>query len=260
MFHHHNSLSILLIILMVSSTKAQNNTTCLNKCGIHTLPYPFGFSEGCQIRLNCSPSEQIQIGESHVQNVTSSTILINLPAKCNRSLGSIEPLFTPNFAPTKNNSLLVQNCSSAVGGCVIPTSSFMSSQFELDGCDQRSDNISCFTQGQGQEALDVFRFKDVNETRCKFLFSSFSIDQGKEKDSEVSLQFQMLELGWWLGSCQCSPNANCVKVNIDDGKHGFRCHCREGYDGDGFINGTRCRRSGKSTPVKKMFFLKNLFH
>ncbi|KAF7828780.1 wall-associated receptor kinase-like 14 [Senna tora] len=232
---------------MVYSTRAQNKSTCERNCGIHSLPYPFGFSEDCEIKLNCNNStNQMQIGEFQVQNVTSSSILINLPAKCNRSLQSMEPLFATNFAPTRNNSLLVQNCTSPLGGCVIPTSSFMTNQVELEGCDQRSDNISCFTQGQESVNQDVVSFDDVNKSGCRFLFSSIAIEQTKEREPQVVLQFQMLELGWWLqGSCeQCSPTANCTTVSIPDGKFGFRCQCPEGYVGDGFTNGAGCRRSG----------------
>ncbi|XP_054825787.1 wall-associated receptor kinase-like 14 [Prosopis cineraria] len=243
MFRYRKRFSILLTLLMIHSTKAENKSTHHNTCGGNSLPYPFGFSEGSQIQLNCS-SDQMQIREFLVQNLTSSSISIHLPAKCNRTLQSIEPLFTTNYAPIVNNSLLVQNCTSALGGCVIPTSSFMSNQIQLDGCDNRSDNISCFTRGPGLAAFDVLRFEDVIQTGCKFLFSSIAVDQRKEEDPEVSLQFQTLELAWWLeGQCQCSPNATCTNVNVAPGKFGFRCHCLEGYHGDGFLNGTGCRGS-----------------
>ncbi|XP_028763972.1 wall-associated receptor kinase-like 14 [Neltuma alba] len=243
MFHYRRSFSILLTLFVICSTKAENQTTCQTKCGDNSLPYPFGFSDGCQIQLNCSLSNnQMQIREFVVQNVTSSSIFIHLLAKCNRTLQSIGPLFSANFAPTENNSLLVQNCTSALGGCVIPTSSFMSNQIKLDGCDNRSDNISCLTRSQGQEAFDVLRFEDVIQSGCKFLFSSIAVDQRKE-DPDVSLQFQMLELGWWLeGPCQCSPSAKCTNVTVAPGKLGYRCDCPQGYLGDGFLNGTGCRR------------------
>ncbi|KAI9089329.1 hypothetical protein K1719_029608 [Acacia pycnantha] len=245
MFHYQKSFSILLILFMIYSTKAENKSTCQTKCGENSLTYPFGFSEGCQIQLYCSlTNNQMQIGEFLVQNVTSSSIFIHIPAKCNRTLQSIEPLFTAKFAPTENNSLLVQNCTSALGGCVIPTSSFTSNQIKLDGCDNRSDNISCLTRSQGQEAFNVMKIEDVIQSGCKYLFSSLAIDQRKE-DPEVSLQFQILELGWWLeGPCQCSPDATCTNVTVAAGKFGFRCQCPRGYHGDGFLNGTGCRRSG----------------
>lgn len=269
MFHFHSpkNFSVLLttILLLFFSTQTEsNNNTCESKCGIHSLQYPFGFSDGCPIRLNCTLSNnnnEIQISSSFkVQNVTSSSIFINLPAKCNRTFESIKPLFAANFAPTTNNSLLLQNCTSANGGCVIPTSTFLSNRNELDGCDERSDNISCFTTTT--EDSDLLKFEDLNKTGCKFLFSSIAIEQRNETEQEVSLQFQVLELGWWLeGSCQlCSSIANCTEVHLPDRKLGFRCHCPEGYDGDGFVNGTGCRRSGEWWFKKfciLFYFLKN---
>lgn len=237
---------------MVHLTKVEGQSTCQSTCGENSLPYPFGFSDGCQIELNCTLNGQMQIQEFKVQNVTSSSIFIHIPEKCNRSLQSIEPLFTSKFAPTDNNSLLVQNCSSSLGGCVIPTSSFTTNHIKLDGCDQRSDNISCLTQSQ--DGVDVMRFEDVIQSGCKYLFSSFAVEQRKD-DPDISLQFQLLELGWWLeGPCQCSPNATCTNVTVAAGKFGFRCHCPQGYQGDGFLNGTGCRRLGESTIVFQRFF------
>ena len=92
------------------------------------------------------------------------------------------------------------------------------------------------------------------QSGCKYLFSSFAVEQRKD-DPDISLQFQLLELGWWLeGPCQCSPNATCTNVTVAAGKFGFRCHCPQGYQGDGFLNGTGCRRLGESTIVFQRFF------
>ena len=60
----------------------------------------------------------------------------------------------------------------------------------------------------------------------------------------VSLEVATIELGWWLqGGCQCSPDANCTVIESPVGrKPGFRCSCKEGFVGDGFLAGTGCRK------------------
>ena len=68
------------------------------------------------------------------------------------------------------------------GGCNIPTASFI----EVEGCDNRSGNISCFTKPQDQQN-DVVTRNDWNRVKCGSLFSAISIDKSKE----LSLQFQV---------------------------------------------------------------------
>ncbi|CAJ1929843.1 unnamed protein product [Sphenostylis stenocarpa] len=229
---HRTNLVIVLAILIACTTKAQN-LTCNSHCGKLTLQFPFGFSDGCKIRLNCSDN-QVQLDEFLVQNVTNSSIFVNLPAKCKRSMQSIEPLFSRNFAPSVNNSFLVQGCSEVFGGCVIPASNF------VESCDKQSGNISCFSK---QDAGDVVTYQDLEETKCKYLFSAVSFGQREE---EIALQFQVVELGWWLhGHCdECSDNATCTQVPHQEG---FRCQCIQGFTGDGFRSGTGCLKASTSS-------------
>ncbi|OIV92896.1 hypothetical protein TanjilG_01030 [Lupinus angustifolius] len=231
--HQQTNLAIVLTILMVYTIRAQK---CDHHCGEQTLQYPIGFSEGCGVQLNCT-NNRIHLGEFDIQNVTANSIFINLPSKCNRSMQSIAPLFSNNFAPTWNNSFLVQDCSTPLGDCVIPTSIFLGNQVEVENCDNKSGNISCFTRSQKQhEELDVVAYEDLDQSSCKFLFSAIAIGQ--------KIEFQIVELGWWLqGSCgQCSFNTTCTTVNLQGGGFGFRCQCFEGFVGDGFINGTGCSK------------------
>ena len=239
MFYFRTNFAILFTIFMVYSTRAENSTTCNRNCGGNSLPYPFGFSEGCQVRLGCNSSRnEMTISNFRVQNVTSSSILANLPAKCNRGMHSMKPLFGKNFAPTSNNSFLVQNCTSPVGGCLIPPN-FVGNQIELENCDSTSDNITCFTQQNN--GSNFLTFDDLNRSNCGFLFTAIAIDA--KKDAAVPLLFQTVELGWWLeGSCRCSSNASCEEINLAGGKLGYRCQCRKGYHGDGFKGGTGCQR------------------
>jgi hypothetical protein len=250
MFYHHKSnLYILIIIITIFTTiitADQNKNNCNRRCGEQIVNYPFGFSDDCEIKLNCSINKELKIGELKVQEVNSDSIFISLPAKCNRSTSFIEPLFGKNFAPTWNNTFLVQKCNSNLSGCVIPPSIFIGTNINVEGCDDktRSDNITCFTQSQRKRTRDredVLTVDDWKINGCKFLFSSIAVDSSKIK--EVPIQFQVIELGWWLeGTCGCSDDANCTKVHFDGDKQGFRCRCREGFVGDGFVNGIGCRR------------------
>lgn len=239
-FHQKVNFTITIIaIFLLNTTRAQNNTICDNRCGDEILQYPFGFSEGCGIKLKCFQNK-VQVGEFLIQNLTKNSIFIYLPAKCNRSMETIQPLFSENFAPTRNNSFLVQGCSVPLGGCVIPASSFFGNQIEVESCDRKSSNISCFSQKQREEGeRDVLTYEELNQTKCNYLFSAVAVEQNKE----ISLQFQAVELGWWLqGLCQCSSNATCSTVNLQGDSLGFRCQCFDGFIGDGFANGTGCRK------------------
>ncbi|KAJ1381027.1 Serine/threonine-protein kinase, active site [Sesbania bispinosa] len=241
MFPHQTKFAFIFTIFIFWSTSAQNNYNCDRSCGEHSLQYPFGFSAGCEVKLNCNNSK-VKIGELQVQNVTSDSIFIGVPAKCNRSIDFIDPLFGQNFAPTRNNTFLVQNCSSKskLGGCVIPPSSFV--QIPVEGCNNGSDNIDCYTQLQPQNPYEDVLKKEVwKGIGCKYLFSTIVVDKSKVK--ELSLQFQVIELGWWLqGTCNCHVNATCTEIHLAGGRQGFRCRCHEGLIGDGFVNGTGCRR------------------
>ncbi|KAM1113065.1 hypothetical protein ACFX13_046713 [Malus domestica] len=108
------------VLILSNSTaaiaKAQNSSSCIHTCGsgksAKTVRYPFGFSPGCQIRLNCSENNEITLGKFRVQNVTPNAVFVNLPARCNRRFESVIGL----FGPTWNNSLLLQNCSAPQNG------------------------------------------------------------------------------------------------------------------------------------------------
>ncbi|PON54079.1 Wall-associated receptor kinase [Parasponia andersonii] len=251
MITHQTVFALLITIVIASSRQAHshnqshNSTGCVRSCpngkSGHFVPYPFGFSDGCEIRLNCSASGESAIGKFSVHNITSSSIFINLTAKCNRSVESIEPLFGSNYGLTWENSLLLQDCSSSrLNGCVIPMS-FVEKRVSLEGCRGRNnDSLSCFSQDS--EKVDILNYTAVKKTSCKYLFASIAVDLA---NSPFSLEFQRLELGWWLnGSCNiCDPNAYCKNVTRSGEKLGVRCQCKEGFHGDGFSNGgSGCRK------------------
>ncbi|KAL5819484.1 hypothetical protein ACOSQ4_023326 [Xanthoceras sorbifolium] len=252
MILQHTNLATIVFVLVfvVSSVKASDkhqhhlcNRTCGTGKAAKSVPFPFGFSDGCRIRVNCTDStEHFSIGGFRVQNLTADNIFVDFPAECDRDVSTLHPLFGHNYAMTRNNSLLLQNCASRPNDCMIPRA-MIEQRFDLKACNVHSDNMTCYSPGNGGTGL--LSFDDLNRSRCKFLFSSFAFNSGG--DSGVSLQFQRLELDWWLpGECNCSGNADCTRVKLAHNSSGFRCRCKEGFHGDGFAAGDGCKKTSGS--------------
>nr|GMD89085.1 wall-associated receptor kinase-like 14 [Ipomoea batatas] len=239
------------MLLLLQSAMVFGSSTCNRSCGdgLKQVPFPFGFSSGCEIPLNCtSGNGTMSIGEFPVYQLTSGTIMINIPVKCGRRIEAMKPLFGKNFAPTVNNGILLQNCSSPELKCMIP-STMIQTQFELQECGK--DNISCFSDPQ--KIGGFIGYGNLTGTGCKSLFSAISSVAAAANTTAVSLDIQVLELGWWLrGHCRCSKNANCTEIRPPgDGKPGFRCRCFEGFTGDGYLGGSGCRRDDtRCSPAK----------
>ena len=126
----------LCILCFLQSIKAQRSTNCKRSCGPHQvkdLPSPFGFSGDCQIPLNCSGAGEIFINEFKVQSFSSDKIMVNLPVSCSRPISSLRQLFGRNYAPTTHNGILLQNCTSPVTECLIPTT-MIQTRFENTNC------------------------------------------------------------------------------------------------------------------------------
>lgn len=223
-----------------------SRASCYRSCGGKSVQYPFGFSEGCEIKLNCSghSSEIFRIGHFDVLNVTSDQVLVSIPEKCDRPIDEFRRLFGSNFAPTWRNGLILENCNESRNDCQVPTR--LVRTIASQNCSGDSTRI-CHLGGSNDSA----EFLDVDEvTRngsCSSLLSSIMVDLNVDAvkanhNSSIVLDFQKMELGWWLnGSCSenlCHLNANCTNIRTD----GYRCKCIEGYVGDGFSVGTGCRK------------------
>ncbi|KAF9678404.1 hypothetical protein SADUNF_Sadunf07G0031500 [Salix dunnii] len=235
-----------------TTTRAQkfNSSNCSSSCGtgkFNVVPYPFGFSSGCPIFLQCNHTVgDVKIGEFQVQNITPNGILINIQAECDRSIEKIWPLFGQNFAPSSNNSFLLQNCNNSntsSSSCVIPTSS-LRRDLNLKNCGDKNDDLNCYSPVP--RGSDTFDYASVISSRCKSVFSSIVFGW---ESPVVSFQIERLKLEWWLpGNCtdnHCSNNATCAQVKLSGGRFGFRCQCANGFAGDGFAAGNGCRRDGQ---------------
>lgn len=244
----HHPLSFLLLIFISGFIIIVTNAESNQSCGNTRVPYPFGFSHDSQIRLTCTNGGEVKINDFTVINFTSDSIRLNFPAVCNRSINSIHQLISKHYALTWRNSLLLQDCTSPLNDCVIPAS-MLENRFQLQSCDNSLTNatINCYSQtyGGGVEFMDY----STLIANCRVLHSSIVLDLDGNMSSSgggstnVSLDFQTVELGWWVdGGCRCVKNANCTVVTSPDRTVGSRCRCLGGFEGDGFADGDGCRR------------------
>ncbi|KAF1002305.1 hypothetical protein AG4045_029431 [Apium graveolens] len=225
-----------------SSSHPQQNLSCIRVCGTHDkstqtrVQYPFGFSPGCEIQLNCSENFSVKIGDFNVQNITNENILVNIPAECDRPIGKIRQLFGTHYAPTWRNNFLLHNCSKPRKRCLIEPG-LLEDRFEVKAC--QSGNRSCYLEED--RSLHFTSFDSLEGTGCSTLFTSIAVEN-RSVNSSVELEIQTVELGWWSnGTCNCVALADCTNLNLG-GLPGFRCRCKTGFEGDGFVDGGGCRK------------------
>ncbi|RRT68954.1 hypothetical protein B296_00011519 [Ensete ventricosum] len=230
-----------LVVDVLSVVSARAAEDCNRTCGSYTAPYPFGFSVGCPIRLECyNPSKSsVRIGEFTVRNITDDSLLVDVPPACNRSIDAVKSLFGHNYALTERNGLFLGNCTpvankSLSARCAVNTILFDGS------CGPRYDNATCFYNATREGFFDE---DSVAASGCSFFFTSIGYDDVRGA-SVPSLDLRTAELAWWLnGTCRCAGNASCAAVRASvTHLPRFRCRCSEGFQGDGFIGGTGCRK------------------
>ncbi|KAK7352367.1 hypothetical protein VNO80_17787 [Phaseolus coccineus] len=240
------------LILFIPLTTAQvQNRQCRQTCGSSDpFPYPFGFSSGCRIRLNCSGG-RASVGEFPIQKVSIYNIIVTIEARCSRPIDSFGQLFSHKYAPTWRNVILLDNCTGTPLPCSIPRN-LVQTHFESVGCSSTgTDNLTCYFENQTRGFVDRRKLDPIG---CKYFMSSLSSPDVKNLSGEPqSLDVNTIELGWWVQGdrCLCSDDANCTTLHSPvDGKPGFRCYCREGFVGDGFLAGAGCRKASSCNPTK----------
>ncbi|KAK4859661.1 hypothetical protein QYF36_009460 [Acer negundo] len=237
-------LFLLTILIFPIITVHASTGYCNRSCGSNNVNYPFGFSAGCQIHLKCSTNGQMLIGEFPIQSVNSNNMKTIIEPKCNRSVKTLLQLYGENFAPTARNAILLYDCDSSPKTCKIPSTD-VQTQFQSLKCDSNSSNvisnISCYSEGPGNFQYGFLAYKNVTGQHCRYLMSSISAEAFDH--SGASLDIQVVELGWWIkGSCHCSKDANCDEFVSPHGRQVFRCHCKDGFEGDGYSAGSGCRK------------------
>ncbi|MED6122673.1 hypothetical protein PIB30_041930 [Stylosanthes scabra] len=245
---NHTILILLLLrlFLFLSLSRAQevNHRTCNQTCASSKpYPYPFGFSSGCGIRLNCTTDGGIFIGEFPVQQVTTDSIIVAIKAQCNRQFYAFHELFSHKYAPTSGNVIFMQNCTKTASSCTVPEALVREYFDYSEDCRDGSNNLSCYFENNtnnkflNKSVLDGYGCGNFMSSICSENLRNYS-------GAPVSLEVATIQLGWWLqGACQCSSDANCTEIEPPAGsKPGYRCTCKEGFVGDGFLAGTGCTR------------------
>ncbi|XP_076900852.1 wall-associated receptor kinase-like 14 [Bidens hawaiensis] len=275
MLLHFLVFSVIVIVTSPLSSFAKAN--CTRVCRTNAVQYPFGFSNGCEIRLDCTADGEIRIGQYSVQNITRDHIMVILPAKCDRHYEEIRVFGSQNYAVSSHNGLLLENCSSTLNDCVMSTSRF-ENRFNLQQCDtgiinnntsitnsnstsnnstvinSNNSNLSCYSEDDPNNE-ELMNLTSLEQANCQVLFSSISVDMNRSNWSNmpVLFEFQSLELSWWVrGSCGCDQNASCRNVTEANETIGYRCNCNEGFAGDGFAAGEGCRKVAKCGATKYM--------
>lgn len=246
---------IFLVLFLAAALPLFTSAAACNRtCGASEVPYPFGFSKGCPILLNCSEG-----GDEHpfrfrnftVRNVTSGSLWIDLPPSCNRSVSAAKVFFGENYGMTARNTLLLGDCSSssAASACLVSLPN-ISKNLGLSAEQCNSTTINCFSGNASNRDDDMpplLKREFIDSINCSYLYSSMILT---EQLSSITLK--TVELVWWLGDrCSlCHKDANCSVVQrtlLNPGKkteevNNTLCECRDGFTGDGFSAGSGCQR------------------
>lgn len=110
--------AMVVVLLHAASRAAGAGGGGDGSCGSMKLPYPFGFSSGCTIRLGCDDGVP-WLGDTRklglvVRNVTARGIILDLIPDCSRAFNA--SLFSENYVPVSGNTLVVSSCSPATQG------------------------------------------------------------------------------------------------------------------------------------------------
>ncbi|KAL8257207.1 hypothetical protein R6Q59_029248, partial [Mikania micrantha] len=224
---------------VLPSIRSQKPVSCDRSCpgGQNQVPYPFGFSSGCQIQLNCTSNGAVLIGEFPVLEINYDSLLVSVPQKCNHPADVLSHLFGKHYAPTNESIILMNRCTEPPKDCLLGAGLVLNSK--IPNCSiYRGDYISCYLGDTSRMFLD---YEVISRMGCQLLSGLVARDPGSS--SGEPFDYQVLKLGWWLiGTCDCSGDADCTKiVSPADGSDGYRCKCNSEFVGDGYKSSSYCR-------------------
>ena len=257
---------VFLLLLSTAALFSYTSAACTRSCGKSTesVPYPFGFSDECPIQLNCSGDGKFYFRGLKVRNLTSRSLWLDLPSSCNRSISKARDFFGNLYAMTALNTLLVQNCTTNnTANFCLPSLSSFSTRLGAEVGQCKGPEISCFSAKNYDDNVSyplLLTRELIDTIDCGTLFSSSTLIAAD------SIELRTVELSWWFeGNCSSSPchqNANCESLprksllpeNITQVKDTISCKCRDGFLGDGFREGSGCRK-GNTQPTVQLFIL-----
>nr|GLL40451.1 wall-associated receptor kinase 2-like [Ipomoea trifida] len=251
-------------------------SNCTDSCGNVMIPYPFGLTEECSLNSNFSiacnssdppkpylPNSNIEISDISVDG--QLTVMKYIARICYSKTGEAVPpsdswLTTSNFYVNQTANKFV-----AVGCDAVATVSGSDRSTKMEGCRASCDGIgevkngTCSGIGCCETAIPnmaknvyftVGSIFNYNQTTgvvpCNY---AFVVKNGGFEFSSTMLtkvwdvvEFPMV-LDWIISSetCNtaCQGNTSCVPVNGTVNGEGYRCACKEGYEGNPYLSGCK---------------------
>lgn len=259
--------ALLFLPLWLLLPHAADAGSCARSCGSLTVRYPFSFTLGCgEIHLSCDHDNGTAwVGQPDLglvlRNVTERALVVVLKPDCSRPLNaSLAALFSGSYAPTTRNALVVSSCAAAAAratNCSIPPGNYLNKPSTHCARDVAADSVRCvpppFLNNATVARRDFLNTTEMTKLgkECTGLVSAVSY----APSPAPALLLGALDLEWWVpGPCSCSAHANCTPVTTPTAQQAFRCDCFEGFEGDGFRDGTGCRK-GQYNTASVSFFL-----
>lgn len=202
-----------------------------------------------------------------VRNVTPRSIILGLRPDCSRPFNrSVTALFSDSYAPFPGNQLIASSCSPAAqldaGGCSVTGDRMVN---RLSSHCSANQSIICIPPPPppaspfdshhhhhlGAPFRSVMDRTELLRSNCTGLVSSLTYNDAMGP----TILLDALELDWWVsGPCRCAVPANCTLLTQPTtGQETFKCECPEGFEGDGFIDGTGCQSTASSHQRRVLF-------
>jgi len=226
----------------VFSNIAQSTRQCNESCGNISIPYPFYVnSRRCGVDgfiLQCyNNTVRIEVNKLYynVLSFSEDGIIIDpLRSSCSKNLKGFNVKGMKNYAISISNFVQFSDCKNTTG-CLLKCNIPMQSSNEQ--C--LFDKTCCYPLLNGTIwHPGDHDFAHFARLQCQSFISWVLTPTSIRLDAEYGLK---LEWGI-LGTCddiRCDPNAVCANAVA---LKGVRCTCKDGYQGDGFHEGTGCVR------------------
>ncbi|CAD6267176.1 unnamed protein product [Miscanthus lutarioriparius] len=293
-------LLLLLLLLLLSlsyetsSAAAGGGGGCSDRrCGSTSVPYPFGFSGDCPIRLDCNATSSTPLLVTNNTadapypitsfNSSTSTFVVSVAPSCRRTVREAQASLTGAcYGVSSHTGLFLRG-----GRCRLPAASsscsvsdeVLSSLFPTAQCGGRGNdsastcvaspppapNSTVAATAEEEGRFLFLQWKKVDDAGCEDVTSA--VYAYTPPEGVASVEFGVAELGWWLdGRCnstsananatvvRCAQNATCHDFETPSGAWGHRCACVDWMSGDGFAAGDGCH-FGVGSSKKKVFLI-----
>ncbi|KAF8091723.1 hypothetical protein N665_0437s0011 [Sinapis alba] len=217
------------------------------KCGNFSISFPFHLSSSvAAFRLSCANSSTLFLHINHqtyrVIEFFTDGLLVDFPSSPCRQFNDLRSFpFSANqfFSLSFENVVSLYDCedsSLCKAGCETN---------DLFGCDGREEDETsggdiscCYPLSDHSAWRPGDDFSVFGKYGCRG-FSSWVVPRGTNRGKRgVKLEWAVPRNS---SEAVCDPEARIVNATAIQGS--VRCVCRDGFVGDGFVNGTGCLRS-----------------